>query len=459
MDQFRDEGGLFAVAGHLRAATVVSLGLRALHHRGSDGAGLVASDGFGLRGVHQLGSAAEIFSATVIQGLPGALAIGQVAHLPGGGIQELPFQARVRGGRCAIAMVGRFVNAVRVRRDLEDRGAVLTTGTDAELLVHLVAQSSQRTVVNRLVDALWKLEGAYAVVMLTEDRLVAIRDPRGVRPLVLGRLDGSTIFATEDAAIHAVGGEVVREVDGGEMVIVDPGGTRSVAPLPRQRRAGCSQEIITLARPDAGAFGSNVHALRHALGSRTAAEQPAGRAELVVAWPDGGEAFANGYARIAGIPWFPALFHPSGPCHEPEADTAEAGVHLRFAAVGGVVAERRVALVLPTLATGRAVRQAIAVLRRAGATEVHVRVGSPQVRAGCAYGVLGPSADEVAAPAGESSALVTRIGADSCGFLSLDGLRAVQQEHGISGACDGCLSGEWPIPLEVDGQLPLFDAS
>lgn len=439
VEGFRDEGGLFGIAGHPRAVTVVCAGLRELHHRGERSAGLVASDGYVLRSARGLVN--ELFPGATLRGLGGGLVLGQVfgADAPPDG----PFLARVRGGSVAIALSGHVANATRLRRDLDDRGAVQTSTADAELLAHLVAQSPQKTVVNRLVDALWRAEGGFSVVAITEDRLIAVRDPRGFRPLVFGRLDGAALFASEDGAVRAIGGEVVRDVEPGEMIIVDPGGVRSVAPFPRRPRASCVQELVSIARPDGRALDVPVHGVRVALGERLWREQPCAKAEIIVPWPDGGAAAASGAALIAGIPSIPALFRPPG------ADDGLAdGTRIRLAAIPSIVEGHIIALVAPSLATGEGLRQGVAALRAAGAVEVHVRLASPEVKSGCPYGVRGPAAD-----------VTTAIGADSTAWLPLPAFREVLAQHHASGACEGCLSGEWPVPPDVDGQLPLFEAS
>lgn len=463
MDGFRDESGLFGLAGHPRAARVACVGLNALHDRGDGAAGLVSSDGYALRAWRALGNVAEVFAGPPIEALVGRSAIGQVTRVTTpealtGPVPDVPVSARIRGGRVAIAMAGRLTNGQRLRRELEDKGAVLSTAADAEVMLHLIAQSGQRTLVNRLVDALWKAEGAFALLVLTEDRLVAVRDARGFRPLVVGRIDGATAFASEGGAIRAAGGEVLREVEPGEMVIVDASGAQSVAPFPRRARAACLHELVALARPEATVFGVSVHAERAALGARLASDQPCPRAEVVVALPGEGIAAATGFARTARLPLEHGLVASAGVALRagiaPGEPVVEPGTAM--VAIPGL-SGRRIALVCASLVTGETQGQAVSALRRAGAAEVHVRVASAPVRAGCPYGVASPTADEIAK--GDATALAEltkRIGADSLGFLSLEALRA-GSARGQGGFCDGCFSGDWPIVPERDGQLPLFD--
>jgi amidophosphoribosyltransferase len=453
VEGFRDESGLFGVAGHVRAAELVRVGLSALRHRGDQGAGLVASDGFVLRAWRGLGDVGEVFGGPQLQGLVGRHALGQVVRIAhaesaplgdpaAGPAPDVPLLARVRGGRIAVAMAGRFTNGPRLRRELEEKGAVLTTASDAEILLHLVGQSGQRTAVNRLVDALWRVEGAFALLVLTEDRLVAVRDPRGIRPLVLGRLEGATVAATEDAAIRAVGGEVLRVVEPGEMVIVDPTATRSVAPFRRQPRTPCIHEGVSLARTDAQVAGRAIYPLRVGLGERLAADQPAPRGQVVVGLPEDGVPAALGFARASKLPFEDAL--------------ARAGS--TFTAVP-FLSGRRVVLVAASLVTGVDVGRAAAALRAAGAAEVHVRVAAAPVRMPCSYGVTGPTADEIVqVDTGSLVALTQRLGADSLAFLSIEAQReAAAGKGGPTGFCDACFSGNWPIAPETDGQLPLFE--
>jgi amidophosphoribosyltransferase len=402
MDVLRDESGLFAVAGHPRAARVVAAGLEALGHRG-EGPRIAATDGFVLRmGEHAAGTHA--IGQHGADG-PDPLAIG-----------------RFRGFAAAAALAGRFTNGQALRRELDGRGALFVSGGDAELVLHQMAQSGQKSFVNRLVDALWRVEGAFSVLVLGEGRVVAVRDPRGFRPLVLGRIGAATALSSEEGAIRAVGGEVIRDVEPGEMVIIDTA-VRSVAPYLRQDRRACSQEVLAIASSAARAFGRPVHSVRVALGERLAVEAPCGTADVVVGTEDP-PAIALGYASRAGVPWGPT--------------------------VPDLVVGRRVALVAPSFVRGDALRDAVTALRGLGAVEVHVRVASPPLRAPCAYGVAGPAADDLAAS--DPAALVTALQADSLAFLALESYRRVLGP----GHCDGCLSGDWPVAPEADGQLPLF---
>lgn len=427
----RDEAGLFAVGGHSRAVAVTIAGLHAARRRGAKSVGLATNDGLSVRAIRGEGDPSDALADATLRGLAGTQAIGVVSHAD----PEGPFVARVRGAWLGLVTVGRLTNAVRLAREQDERGAVTTTGSDAEVIAHLVGQSTQRTPVNRLVDALWKVEGAFAVVALTDDRLVAVRDARGIRPLLYGRVDGAALFATEEGSITAVGGEVLREVEPGEMLIVDASGVRSVAPFPRRPRAACSQEVASLARADARAGGHPVHPIRERLGERLANDAPCS-ADIVVSLDDA--AVASGFARAHNLPWQPALVRDQGP----------------VMAIGSVCAGSRVVVVAAASAPAL-LRESVAAVRRAGALEVHVRIATPAVRFGCAYGFGGPSGDE--SSDGPSVTWTLDLGADSVAFQTQDALREVLGAFG-GGFCDACTSGDWPVAPEIDGQLALFGA-
>ncbi len=427
----RDESGLFAVGGHARAVAITIDALHAARRRGANSVGLATNDGLSVRAIRGEGDPSDALADATLRGLAGSQTIGVVSHAD----PEGPFVGRVRGAWLGLVTVGRLTNAVRLAREQDERGAVTTTGSDAEVIAHLVGQSTQRTPVNRLVDALWKVEGAFAIVALTDDRLIAVRDPRGIRPLLYGRLEGAALFATEAGSITAVGGEVVREVEPGEMLIVDTSGARSVAPFPRRPRSVCSREVATLARADARAGGHSVHAVREKLGERLGDDAPCS-ADVVIPLDDA--AVAAGYARARNLVSQPGLIRDHGP----------------IVAIAAVCAGSRIVIV-SAAASPDPLRDAVAAVRRAGAREVHVRVATPAVRFGCAYGYGGPTGDESAEA--QSAAWASDLGADSVALQTLDALREVLGSFG-GGFCDACSSGDWPVAPEIDGQLALFGA-
>lgn len=456
MEGFVDSSGLFAVARHRDAASLTWLGLQALQHRGTAGASVVASDGEFLRYQRGRGPVHDIVAAQP-EVLRGGLAIGQVwgrGPLDGTPAEALdPVErtifARWVEGRIGMALSGRLTQTARIRRELEEAGALFQGASDAEILAHLVARSPQRTFVNRLVDALWKVEGAFSLLVCTEDRLVAVRDPRGFRPLVLGRLDEAVLFASDDAAIRAVGGTPRRELRPGEMIVVDTRGVQSVQPFARRSPTACAQELVTIAPAEARLFGRDVHGFRLSLGERLAVEAPCPVADVVIGPPGPGDAIARGFARASGLRCEGGLV----PTRRMGVDgPADATPSLPMAAVPGAVSGRVVALVLPAILTGNGVRAAVQLLREAGALAVHLRVACPPVRAACPYGPSGPTLDELLTSRPDGG---PALGADSVGALSVEALREVLGGEGAW--CSACLDLAHPLPPDLpDDQLPLF---
>jgi amidophosphoribosyltransferase len=467
VESFRDENALVGVAGHRHAPYLTTLGLQALQARGRHGAGLVCSDGNLLRTIRSRGSVSEVFTADTLRTLVGRTAIGQVVGSPSmmdddvrGFLApvEMPLTVRYSGGQIGIAMTGRLTNGARLRGALKDQGAMFSTLSDAETLLHLVARSSQHTFVNRLVDALWKVEGSFCVLVCTEECLVAVRDPRGFRPLVVGEVDRATVVATEASAIELMGGQKTREIAPGEMLIIDDEGPQSVRPFPKQQGTACSYEFVGLARDDSEVFDTAVYPVRIAIGERLAQEHPCAAPCVVVSVPGQGEAAAVGYARKHGMPYRPAIQSNVG--SEQALDPAFVGnglaSRLQWRVLRSVVQGQRVVLVTESLLTGRRLEQGIQRLREAGALEVHLRVASPPVRSACFYGVASPATEELLVSRCNSMDEVARqLSTDSLGFLSLEGFKAVV---GLESSCNACLTGVFPIaPEEPVSQLSLFD--
>ncbi len=485
MEGFADTGALFAVSGHRDAATLALVGLQAQRHRGRDHAAIAASDGALVRHrrVADLppgGSLAEV--------LPGALAIGKTwgapeplrevwteGEAPPAGESEAMIAGRYRGGQLVAAFAGRVTNAARLRRELKAAGAVLQTPSDAELLLHLVAQSTQHTFVNRLVDALWKIEGAWCLLAQCEDRVVAVRGPGGFRPLLLGRFGDAWTVSTEDTPVRMLRGEVRRELAPGEMVILDGRGSFSVSPFPPRPLTACAQEHVSLARSECRSFDRPTRDVRAALGSALGRMSPCPGADLVTAWPGPSEAFALGYARATGVPYEPVVaVEGPAPGAPGSSGVATAGVDERRAALPDLrsrltvrvdpaaVSDRVVVLVARALSTGHGLRRAVALLLEAGAREVHVRVGSPPVRSACPYGVWSPTSDELADPV--LAADPHWLGATSTAHLPLEALREILADSSGSslgaerGWCDACLSGHRPLVTteSAEDQLELF---
>ena len=350
----------------------------------------------------------------------------------------------------AVALSGRFTNGTRLRRELSEAGALFRTSTEAEVLTLLIARSRQSTLVNRVVDALWRVEGAYCAVVLTPKRLVAVRDAHGFRPLAMGRIGEGWALATEGAALLQAGGSSVREVGRGEMVIIDPRGCERVEPFPRRPRRVCAQEHVGLASSDAWVFGAEVYAHRRGLGQRLATEHPAPENAVVVALGHSAEVSAVAYAAAARCTYEAALRRVRGP-----SDGTS-----RWRVAAAAVEGRPVVMVASGVVTGAAVMGAARALRAAGASGVVLRVAAPAVRHACVYGVASPTTDELlAARADEPSSIAQAVGVDDAALLSLEGLRAVlgTRADGTPRHCLACWTGDHPVvPEEPDDQLPLF---
>lgn len=459
MQAFRAEGGLFGIMQHRQAAHLVYLGLHAIQHRGIHGAGLVVSDGSIARSHYGKGLVHDVFNGTDLQTLAGRIGIGQVHNdlvvTERTCFRDRPFTGRYQGGNLAVAFVGHLTNARALRAELKAEGALFSSRFDAEVLLHLMARSSQATFVNRLVEALWRVEGAYALLVASDEHLVAVRDPRGFRPLLLGTVDGAAAVATEDAPFLLLGGEITREVEPGEMIILDPKGASAIRPFLRQGPAACSAEVFTLTRPDAHPFERPAYRIRAELGARLAEEHPAVGGQVVVALPDAVPA-GLGFSRAASIPFEHGLMRaPYTGRHvlEPAKEVRGLGSRLQVEVVPDTVAELRVVLVVAALSSGIPARQWVRQLREAGASEVHLRVAAPPATKTCPYGVLIPG---VIDPEGDPD-----LGADSVGSLSRRGLHEVLglERDGASAWCDACMGGELPLPPEApDSQLDMFTA-
>lgn len=465
MEGLRDEAGIFAISGSEQAAQLTLLGLRGLQHRGSRGAGIAASDGHMLRAVQGRGKVQDVFAGRDLSVLRAASAVGQVwgrgeraddAEVEAQVATNSPFMGRWKDGQIALAMVGRFANGVSLRRELTLAGALFSTVSDGELLLHLMARSAQHTVVNRLVDALWKVEGAFGIVLMTEDRIVAVRDPRGFRPLWAGQIGTAIGIASEDSALRLVGASELRELRPGEMLIIDANGPTVVHPLKRREISGCTLELTAIAARESTVFGRPVYPLRFALGQRLATEGGA-RADVVLGLPGSSLPAALGFAQTSGIPFHAALERTawsdplaSGPVGEPE---------LIWRAVPSMVDGKRVVLVLATLGDGQDVRQIVQLLRNSGASEVHLRVAQPPLVASCPYGFSSPTREELIGGRGTPApALAESLGSESIVCLSTEGLQEVLGAD-IPRRCDGCLGGDWPVAVEsAEDQLGLFDA-
>lgn len=463
LDRFRDECGVFGVFGDPEAARLSWLALHALQHRGQEGAGIAVVQGGGLRAHRGHGRVDEVFGAADLAALEGAAAIAHVRYGTAGG-DELanvqPLVVRAHRGAVGVAHNGNLTNAGALRERLEQAGSLFAGSSDTEVILHLLAGSRQETFVNRLVDALYRVEGAYSLVLLTADQLVAVRDPWGFRPLVLGRRGGAHLIASETCALDLVDAEFVREVEPGEMIIIDRSGLQSIKPFPTRPRRACIFEQIYFARPDSTVFGLPVYATRRSLGRLLARDRPVA-ADVVIAVPDSGLPGAIGYAEASGLPFELGLLRSPRVGRTFIAPTQahrDTGVKRKLSPVRSVVEGQRVVVVDDSLVRGTTAREIVRLLRSAGAAEVHLRITAPPTTGPCFYGVDTPEQDELIAHRLSVAEIRAYLGADSLGYLPLEALHEAEGE-GRGGFCEACFTGEYPVqPLgrQGDAQVQLF---
>ncbi len=456
-DKPREECGIFGIHGHADSAAHTALGLHALQHRGQEAAGIVSHDGEHFHSHRSLGLVGDSFgSETVIKRLKGGAAIGHVRYSTTGGTvlrNVQPLFAEVAFGGLAIAHNGNLTNALTVRERLVQRGCLFQSTTDTEVIVHLVAISKAASVVKRMVDALLQVEGAYSLVALTNGALIGVRDPLGVRPLVLGTLEGAPILASETCALDIIGARFTRDVEPGEMVVITDDGIESIKPFRARPSRFCIFEYVYFARPDSLVEGSNVYETRKRIGAQLARETGVD-ADIVVPVPDSGVPAAIGYAVEAGRPFELGIIrnHYVGRTFiEPTDQIRHLGVKLKHNANASSLAGARVVLVDDSIVRGTTATKIVAMVRDAGATEIHMRVASPPTTESCFYGVDTPSREHLFAAGHDVEDMARLIGVDSLAFLSIEGLyRAVGgsgRDDRAPRYCDACFTGDYPIPL------------
>ncbi len=456
-DKFNDECGVFGIYGTLDAAAHTALGLHALQHRGQEAAGIVSCNGAQFFSHRALGLVGDHFSdAAVMSRLMGASAIGHNRYSTT--CETLlrnvqPFYADLALGGFALAHNGNLTNAMTMRRDLIARGSLFASTSDTEIIVHLVALSSGLTVEDRVVDALKQVEGAYSLVILSPTGLIGVRDPNGVRPLVLGTLGDAYILASESCALDIIGAAYVRDVAAGEMIVINEQGLRSFFPFEKAANRFCIFEYVYFARPDSIMDNTSVYAVRKRIGSELAIESGVA-ADIVVPVPDSGVPGAIGYAQTAGIPFDLGIIrnHYVGRTFiEPSESVRHLGVKLKHNANSALLKGKRVILVDDSIVRGTTSKKIVAMVREAGASEVHMRIASPPTTNPCFYGVDTPEKSQLMAANHSVAEMAKIIGVDSLAFLSIDGLyRAVgeaRRHNELPQYCDACFSGDYPIKL------------
>ncbi len=450
-DHFHDHCGVFGVFGHPEAAKLTYLGLYALQHRGQESAGIASSDAADLHIHKGMGLVEEIFKPAMLQRLAGDAAIGHTRYSTAGDTSlgnAQPIVIDCNKGKLALGHNGNLTNALDWRRKLEHRGSIFQTTSDTEVIVHLIARSPTHNLSGAIGDALNQVEGAYSLLLLTREELYAIRDPRGFRPLNLGRLDGAWLVASETCAFDLLGAEYVREIEPGEMARISRSGVESIHFAPPKPHQYCIFEHVYFARPDSLIFGRPVNESREMLGRLLAQEHPAA-ADVVVPVPDSGVPAAIGYALESGIPFRMGLIrnHYIGRTFiEPSQAIRDFGVKLKLNPVRGLLEGKRVVLVDDSIVRGTTSRKIVRMVREAGATEVHVRISCPPTVSPCYYGIDTPTREELIASANSVEEIRKFLGADSLGYLSLDNLRrAVSDTEGKF--CMSCYTGNYPTEL------------
>ena len=458
-DKFREECGVVAIYGHPEAETLAYLGLHALQHRGQESAGIVTSDGAFLHIYKSMGLVADIFTEKKLSRIRGTLAIGHTRYSTSGDsalLNAQPIMVQSNKGRIAVAHNGNLTNAQEIRRRMEAQGSIFQTGSDTEVIVHLIAQSRESTLPGAIADAMRRVEGAFSLVMISPDRIFAARDPQGFRPLAMGSIPADTserqetvVFASETCAFDLIGAVYQREVRPGELITVGPEGIVSELYTPAVRQSSCIFEHVYFSRPDSRVFGRPVQESREHLGRQLAIEAPAD-ADLVVPVPDSGVTAAIGYAAESGLPLRFGLIrnHYVGRTFiEPRQAVRDFGVKLKLNPVRSLLEGKRIVLIDDSIVRGTTSRKIVRMIRNAGASEVHMRVSCPPIVSPCFYGVDTPRKEELIAAANTIEEIRRFIGADSLGYLSIEGLKKACHDGEKTTYCTACYTGRYPTTL------------
>ncbi len=462
LDQFRDQCGVVGVFGHKEAANLTYLGLYALQHRGQESSGIVSTNGHQFYQQKGMGLVADIFTKDCLKRLPGNAAIGHNRYSTTGASElnnAQPVAVNFAFGNLALAHNGNLLNSEVVRSELEAYGAIFQSGIDSEVIIHLIAHSRGSTMLDRIVDALQQVRGAFSLVILTDDGLFIARDQYGIRPLSLARLKSGWIAASETCAFDLIGAEFVRDVEPGELIWIHRDGVNSYHPFPKTNPAMCVFEYVYFSRPDSIADGQSVYSIRKRLG-RQLAKESAVEADVVIAVPDSGVPAALGYAEACGIPFENGLIrnHYVGRTFiEPEQAIRHFGVKVKLNAIRDILSGKRVVVVDDSLVRGTTSRKIVKMVRQTGAKEVHMRISSPPTLSPCFYGIDTPTKQELIAATHTEKEIRRYITADSLAYLSIDGmLNAAPGQK--SDYCSACFSEKYPIVLTgPEGkQLPLF---
>ncbi len=458
IDKFKDECGVFGIYNHPEASNLTYLGLHSLQHRGQEGAGIASTDNIKFYIEKGIGLVSDIFSKEKIDKLQGSSAIGHVRYSTTGTsslVNTQPIHVTSSLGEIAVAHNGNLTNANKLKKSLEKDGAIFQTNSDTEVIVHLIAKSKKKSFLQRIIFALSKCEGAYSLLFLIGNQIIAARDPRGFRPLVLGAINNSYVIASETCAFDLVEAETIREIKPGEIITIDDKGITSYSPFKRiARKAFCIFEHIYFARPDSYVFGSSVYMARKELGRQLAREYPM-KADYIVPVPDSGVASAIGYSEESGIPLELGLMrnHYVGRTFiEPKQNIRNFGVKLKLNSVKEVLNNKKVIVIDDSIVRGTTCRKIIKMIKDSGAKEVHVRISSPPTKDSCYYGIDTPDKSDLIANDLTIEQIRRYILADSLGYLSLNGLReSVQKDSPYNvkaNYCTACFNGKYPTEIE-----------
>ena len=446
--------GIFGIYGHPDAAQLTTLGLNALQHRGEESCGIATGDGKKIHIHTGMGQVADVFrNSETIDGLKGHLAIGHNRYSTTGADNlknAQPFTAECRGS-FAVGHNGNLVNTNELRTQMQDEGAIFQTSSDSEIILHLIARSQAESIVDRVTEALHQIRGAFSLVLATEKHLIAARDPHGFRPLCLGQLGDSWVVASESCALDIISARYIRDIEPGELVIIDQNGLRTYFPLQSERHAHCIFEFVYFSRPDSIIFDDTVDKTRRKLGKQLAIEQPAD-ADIVVPVPDSSNTAALGYADESNLRFEIGLIrnHYVGRTFiTPGQDSRAARVRLKFNPVRGILRGKRVVVIEDSIVRGTTLKHLSRMIREAGARQIHVRVSSPPIISPCFYGIDFQTHDELIANEKTVEEIREYLGIDSLGYLSLDGMLSCAP-NGNANYCTACFNRDYPIPVEND---------
>ncbi|MEZ5307922.1 MAG: amidophosphoribosyltransferase [Pyrinomonadaceae bacterium] len=452
-DKFREECGVFGVFGHGEASTLTQLGLFALQHRGQEACGIVSASGNDFFQIRKIGLVADKFREETLRKLPGNSAIGHTRYSTAGrsSVREAqPFSVTCQHGKIAVCHNGNLPDAPKIRAELEKTGAIFNSTSDTETILHSIARTEASDPVEAIAEVLGKTEGAYSLLFLLSGKLIAVRDPRGFRPLVLGKLGKAWVVASETCAFDLIDAEYIREISPGEMLVISEDGLDSKFPFEQRSRSACTFEHVYFSRPDSVIFGRSVNQSRHMMGRRLALEHPVD-ADIVVPVPDSGVAAAIGYSAESGISFRQGIIrnHYIGRTFiEPTQSIRSFGVRLKLNPIEDLISGRRVVLVDDSIVRGTTSKKIVALVREAGAAEVHMRISCPPTISPCFYGVNTPRKEELIAASKSPEEVRDYIGADSLGYLSLGGmLEAAGMEPDT--VCAACWSGKYPTDVPV----------